>query len=688
MKKTILPVLFITILFSCAYYNTFFLTKKYFNDGFNYRKKNFYAEISSDEKSAYSKSLNKASFLFRYYLKSKWVDDALLIVGKIFYFRKDYFRALTKFNELINNYPNSKLITQAYIWKARTLIATKDYSNAEKILLDNIKNKITKEEKAEILYELGNIYFIRGIYSIAYDYYRKSIDGLPKYLKIFGFLKAGDCAFYLSDYKNAISYYKKGLKASNEKNFYFTFNFKLINAYFYNGETDKSNQLLNKILKELQFLEEKQVRIRDFDIENTFNKTLLLKGKIELNSGNYNKAINTFEELITRNEKDSAVIEANYILGNFYLYQKEDFKTAKFFFNKISNIQKMDIVDSAKHKIELIDRILKIKENLSKIDLAINLNAIDYFKNSYPNLNLLNELRLYDSTFFIIFPNKDNSQIIKSITEKIQDIKLGKINQWKLSLAEMYLIELKNIKKAMQIYEDVVNDKNSDRNTKAIATFYIAWINENYLYNNKKAQKYYNILIDKYYNSDFVLKILNISVPAKDKDINSVHSTELKKIIESYINESHFDSALALTEYWANNYKDSVNQPIILFKLGYIFNYLIERKDIADSLYNKLLTEYPSSNLAFLYKQSKALLEQNNKKIDSITITDSTKHTDSTQIKDSTIIKPDSIKIDSATIQQDSIKVPNDSLKKNQKNNISTKQKQNTNTKKVKKDDL
>ena len=84
MKK----YLFIAGLFllsSCAYYNTFFNAKKYFREA--NKLPLVKGRSSSEANKKYNKAIKKCGIIITDYKNSKYVDDAVFMLGKIFYFK-------------------------------------------------------------------------------------------------------------------------------------------------------------------------------------------------------------------------------------------------------------------------------------------------------------------------------------------------------------------------------------------------------------------------------------------------------------------------------------------------------------------------------------------------------------------------------------------------------------------------
>ena len=82
----------------------------------------------------YQQAIERSSRVLEYYPNSRWVDDALLLLGQCFYYRRDFKKAMRKFDEILQLYPNSNFIPETRLLKARTYIGLEEYDTAEEEL--------------------------------------------------------------------------------------------------------------------------------------------------------------------------------------------------------------------------------------------------------------------------------------------------------------------------------------------------------------------------------------------------------------------------------------------------------------------------------------------------------------------------------------------------------------------------
>ena len=126
-----------------AYYNTFYNANKAFDKGMETLTSGsepvsqqhyiavFQQPASGGEKS-FKKAIDKSASLLRKHPESKWVDDALILIGKSYYFQQNFVGAEQKFREVIDL--DAEREGKARFWLARTLVTAERYGEASQAL--------------------------------------------------------------------------------------------------------------------------------------------------------------------------------------------------------------------------------------------------------------------------------------------------------------------------------------------------------------------------------------------------------------------------------------------------------------------------------------------------------------------------------------------------------------------------
>ncbi len=133
IKILLFSLILITVVLSsgCVYYNTFFLAKKHYKIAEKYREEAETDELPSQSASGYEKAIEKSSKVLAFYPESKWVDDALFLLGMSFLWTDEPVKAATKFEELLTAFPDSKYEQEARYWRSVAWMKAGEFEKAE-----------------------------------------------------------------------------------------------------------------------------------------------------------------------------------------------------------------------------------------------------------------------------------------------------------------------------------------------------------------------------------------------------------------------------------------------------------------------------------------------------------------------------------------------------------------------------
>lgn len=114
------------------------------------------------------KVIEKCSNILQFNAQTSYVDDALLIIGKCFYYQLNFQKSQRKFEELLSTQPESEYVLEAELWIGKCQMRLKDYAEGLASLSD-VRAKAIEEDEEEIIEET----YIEEIV------YRKTIEDIP-----------------------------------------------------------------------------------------------------------------------------------------------------------------------------------------------------------------------------------------------------------------------------------------------------------------------------------------------------------------------------------------------------------------------------------------------------------------------------------------------------------------------------
>ena len=119
--------------FNCVYFNTFYNAETYFSDAVKIIEDTAMEkedQIPSKAKNLLEKAIDKCNIVIEDFPESKYVDDAYFIIGKAGFLRSEYSIAQKNFNNVINKFPQSEFFQESRIWLAYTLFKIGEIDSA------------------------------------------------------------------------------------------------------------------------------------------------------------------------------------------------------------------------------------------------------------------------------------------------------------------------------------------------------------------------------------------------------------------------------------------------------------------------------------------------------------------------------------------------------------------------------
>ncbi|HED08737.1 MAG TPA: tetratricopeptide repeat protein [Ignavibacteria bacterium] len=269
--------------------------------------------------------IKSASKILQFNSDSKYVDNALLILGKSFYYEKNYQKALRKFEELIATQPNSDLILETRLWigKAQMKLKQDDQSLAT---LEAVKQDAIKEEETKIMQDA----FIEEIaYRIRQEDYAAAIKSANEFLKISDdddmnakvWYELGNLYFDNKDYVNAGNAYLQTIDVASKYKIIYNAQIKLAKSLRNENKLEEAANLLDD-------MKSKNKNAENFpEIDLEIGLTLLQMNKLQ-------DAKDVLFKVDTLYPRSPFSAIAKYRLGEIYEVNFLNFDSAKVFYQQ------------------------------------------------------------------------------------------------------------------------------------------------------------------------------------------------------------------------------------------------------------------------------------------------------------------------------------------------------------------
>lgn len=247
------------------------------------------------------------------------VDDAYLIVGDLWRKQKEYKEAIETYSYIVREFPEQNTARLAQERLGFTHIESNDYSSALKTFLDMKKKSLPGELRYEIVYQIGNCYYLMGKYTEAINIlnefvlYEEENDMLDD-----AYYKLADCFFKLEDYLTALQLYKDVLAKVPDSNL-------SPYGFLYSG----------KSLRMMTMLENAKKTLREglnYYPDSVYTESMKFEmGLCYFDDENFNQAFEVFEEIAAKKKDIDVVVQANIYAGISLNREKQHKKAIEFY---------------------------------------------------------------------------------------------------------------------------------------------------------------------------------------------------------------------------------------------------------------------------------------------------------------------------------------------------------------------
>ena len=369
-----------------AYYNTYYNAKESFQQGLN-KVNQQSLTIDPNEpvrihpppvqagNADFQKAIEKGAKVLRKFPESKWVDDAILLIGKSYYYRTEFYPALEKFEELRNADATPQMHQNAIIWKGRTQLDLQLYDEAVSYLeseLEEYPDNWSATSRAEIQALAGEHYAMMEDWQRAATFLSQAVTGLKQGNKLLGrtLFLYGQTLERLERYGEA--YFAFSRVSENFPGFEYLYwaRVKQADVARKNNNLDEAISIYQELAKDDKNVERRGKLF--FEIA----RTLEMKGS-------YREAEERYKQLLYSTQASKAQnIKADiyYRLGKIYSENYNDYATASAYFDSSSSAnQSAQLVQAERDAQTLADafgRYTNLVNEISRADSLLKLGSL------------------------------------------------------------------------------------------------------------------------------------------------------------------------------------------------------------------------------------------------------------------------------------------------------------------------
>jgi len=303
------------------------------------------------------KLIEKCSNILQFSPNSSYVDDALMMLGKSFYYQKNYLKSQQKFKELIASQPDSKYVLESRLWIGKCDMRLRNFTDGLALLREVRTNAIDEDEE-EIMEEA----FIEEIV------YRKTIGDIPaaiitanEFLEVSDnddingelWYEVGNLNMEIDDIKNAVNAYQNVFEYSPDYDLEVAAKIKLGRALRESGKPEEALSIFADMRSKDKYTE----KYSDLDLEMGITHSALYK---------YDEALSLFTIVDTTYKNTPNSGAAKYEIASVYEHGFKLLDSAAVYYQKasIASLPK-EYVNPAKDKNRLFSRYVLLKKDLN-----------------------------------------------------------------------------------------------------------------------------------------------------------------------------------------------------------------------------------------------------------------------------------------------------------------------------------
>ncbi|UCH63381.1 MAG: tetratricopeptide repeat protein [Fidelibacterota bacterium] len=545
----------------CAYFNTFYNAKTYYETGVKALETRVTASSNSIPKpasDAFGKAIEKSLIVIDEYPESRYIDDAFFIIGRSYFHRREFGMAERYLRQLLQEYPWSPFHDQAMIWLAKVHVQLGLYEAVEEdIALILAKPSPSEELLTEIYILRGDIALLQGDVTAAMNAFQEGVN-----LAVDAAQRAAiyDQLYVLAvdneDYVAALDFLDKFARATP-------------------NESERVNARLIRVqlLQKMNDFEGAYKEIRNMVALTEFASIIpglqLELGKIESIRGNRAAALERFIEVLEEFRNLPEASEAAFRAGEIYLTELHEIETARDYLRRVKNNSAYYL--PAQTKLKQITTFSEINKKIHSLRAQLNPET--------------------DKEIDTTEASVDTTMIRRELAHALY--RLGEIQLFEIELPDT----------ALEVMAEIVsNFPDTDVAAQAAYVLYVHTQD-----NPDQAAFWRDLMLEQYPDSPYGRLLSNKSATMGDPRLDSLTAQVDEKVTRSP------RQALNLFREIRNQFDTEQSY----FAIAYIYDEYIGQLDSAITAYDEYLALYPSGTysqdagerLEFL-RQIKASLSQ------------------------------------------------------------------------------
>ncbi|NLD93983.1 MAG: tetratricopeptide repeat protein [Fibrobacter sp.] len=535
------------VLFCCigcnAYLNTLYNGRNAYNEARKLhltKSRNFPDSMlvtpPQDAVTRYERTVEKSIKVIESFPKKrKWHDDALILMGKAYYYKKDFQKAIRRFIELQTEFPASKYIPESYIFVGMCYIEDGNYDKAEEVInfaLSKYPEKDKNQELTMLLVEIAVRREGRSTAILLLEKTLKSAKSVGKRMEIV--LRISQLYIDMKQFDKAIPLLKTAPRKKDYPEQSYRLDKNLYVCYRETGKLDQALQLISMMASS---------RLYSAHEDEIFYEKGIVYKVLE----KYDEAIDVFKTLCrdvdsTTIRKDTSTFKSKafYQLGLIYQLQMKDYEKAAEYYTLAA----------------------------AGTDTVARPNA----------LRRVTAMKKLDSL-----------RNVKGAADTLREHRL-------MMIGEIFRFDLEEPDSASKEYLQIYADTSIDRELAAKALTSAAFITKDELRDSVKADSLFRVIIEKYPVSIYAkLAQMELNLPLTVLTRSDSAYIAYKEAEELFYGKNDVKGAIQDFYSIARDYPELDIAPKALYAAAWFSDNVLLKKTTAKTLYEKICELYRSS---------------------------------------------------------------------------------------------
>ncbi len=367
-----------------AYYNTFYNAKQFYNSGEREVKRqqpevsqidliNIFPEPVNAGAEDFEQAINRGSGILRNHEESKFVNRAIFIIGKSYFYRSEFFSALEKFQEL-EVLAEEDLQKEAVFWQGRTFFQLNNYAEGINLLENRLS--ALQNSPSEINYStyaiLGQLYASSQNWSAASEYLEMAANGFQNSeVKARTFYLLGQVYEELEENGSALYAYSRSNEISTDFDLEYNALYKEADVSRRIGSFPRAESIYRSMLRDDKYFE-------------IYNELLYEVARTQQLRGNTETAIDSYRSVLgSRIQTIQPLTKAKvyYSLAQIYRDNVGDYALAAAYFDSAST-QRIDESEipfdyDAEEMADVFGRYTELRNEIADRDSLLRLSEMD-----------------------------------------------------------------------------------------------------------------------------------------------------------------------------------------------------------------------------------------------------------------------------------------------------------------------